>query len=137
MNQVMLGFAALLWTSVTIAAQDTPTQIVIVRLENLVYPPMALAARVSGDVNLDVTLAPDGTAVTVAVQSGPPMLMHSAIGSAKQSQFRAIVGKPACAYEVTYRFVLNVPTKCERDSSYPRLRYEQNLATITEQPAML
>lgn len=137
MNQVILGLAALLWASGTIVAQDTQPQVTIVKLETPVYPPMALAARVSGDVNLDVTLASDGAAATVSVLSGPQMLRQVAVDSAKRSQFRMIVEKPGGAYQVTYRFVLDEPTKCERDNSYPRLKYEQNLVTITEQPALL
>lgn len=136
-NQVILGFTVLFCTCGTIVAEDSPPQVAIVRLETPVYPPMALAARVSGDVNLDITLAPVGTAANVAVRSGPPMLTQAAIDSAKRSQFRAIIDKPGGAYEVTYRFQLDQPTKCERDSSYPRLQYELDLVTITEQPALL
>lgn len=136
MNQLILGFVALLWACGTIVAQDSP-QVTIVRLQAPVYPPMAIAARVSGEVNLDVTLAPDGTVATVAVRSGPPMLTQVAIDSAKHTQFRAIVEASGGAYQVTYRFVLDEPTKCDRDTSYLRLKYDRNLVTITEQPALI
>ena len=98
---------------------------------------MALAARVSGDVMLDVSLKSDGTPSTAAVRSGPPMLRQAAIESATRSHFRVSAENATGAYAVTYRFVLDWPTKCERDISYPRVKLEGNLLTITEQPALI
>ena len=40
------------------------------------YPPMALAAYVFGDVELNITLRRDGAVDSVEVISGPPMLRN-------------------------------------------------------------
>ena len=51
----------------------------IVKLDAPHYPPIATAARVSGDVKLKITIAEDGTARTVEVTSGPEMLKRVAM----------------------------------------------------------
>ena len=58
MNWPSLALVALLWSYATIFGQEQP--LAVVKLEAAVYPPMAFAARVSGDVVLNVTLASDG-----------------------------------------------------------------------------
>ena len=107
----------------------------IVTLGSPTYPPMAVAARVSGDVNLSVTVATDGAPVSVTVVSGPPMLRQAAIESAKASRFWPSAG----VYPVIYKFVLDLTMKCgeERDSSYPHVKYEANVITVAEQSVLL
>jgi hypothetical protein len=94
---------------------------------------MALAARVWDDVILNVTLASDGSANAVTVESGPPMLIEGAINCATRSQFQANLENRTGRYQLVYRFVLDQTTKCEHDDSYPRVKHEANLVTITEQ----
>jgi TonB family protein len=137
MNRAILGSIGVAWACIAIVGQEPRGQLTIASLQAPIYPPMALAARVSGEVNLDVTLASDGTASGVAVQSGPPMLRQAAVDSATRSQFRADSEGPVRTYLVTYRFVLDSPTSCERDSSYPRLKHEGNVVTVTEQAALI
>ena len=133
MNRIILALVAVGWTCGSIAAQEVQPQVTIVKLATPTYPPMALAARVWGEVSLDVTLAPDGTAKTVAVQSGPPMLRQTVVDSATQSQYQANVENSTGTYRVVYDFVLDQTTKCEHDDSYPRVKHEANTVTITEQ----
>ncbi len=130
MNRPSLALAALLGITASIFAQES--QLAVAKLEAPVYPPIALAARVWGDVILNVTLASDGRSSAVTVESGPPMLRQAAINSATRSEFQANSGNQS-GYRLVYRFVLDQTAKCERDDSYPRVKQEANLITITEQ----
>jgi TonB family protein len=131
MNRPLLALVALLWTTASIFAQEP--QLAIAELEAPVYPRMALAARVWGDVILNVTIASDGSVNGVNVESGPPMLRQAAINSATRSRFQAALENRTGGYRLVYRFVLDQTTKCEHDDSYPRVEHEENLVTITEQ----
>jgi TonB family protein len=131
MNRPMLVVAGLFWVCGYLFAQDT--QVSVVKPEGIVYPPMALAARVSGEVILSIALAPNGSASGVTVESGPPMLRQAAIESAKRSQFHATLGDGAGRYLLVYRFVLDQTTECEHDDSYPRVTHEANVVTVIEQ----
>ena len=131
MNRPSLALVALLWTTASIFAQES--QLAIAKLEAPVYPPMALAARVWGDVILNVTLASDGGANVVTVESGPPMLRQAAINSAPRSQFQTNLENRTGGYRVVYRIVLDQTRKCEHDDSYPRVKHEGSLVTVTEQ----
>ena len=94
---------------------------------------MAIAARVSGEVVLNVTLASDGSTREVAVESGPAMLRQAAVESAKQSRFQVEAQNQSGEYRLVYRFVLDQTENCEHDDSYPRVKHEGNVVTITEQ----
>ena len=131
MNRPSLALAALFWITASIFAQEP--QLAIAKLEAPVYPPMARAARVWGDVILNVTLASDGNANAVTVESGPQMLRQAAINSAIRSQFQANLENRTGGYRLVYRFVFDQTTKCEHNDSYPRVKHEANLVTITEQ----
>jgi TonB family protein len=131
MNRTFAALAALLSICAPTFAQAP--QLAVMNAEAAVYPPMALAARVYGDVVLNVTLTSDGHVGAVTVQSGPPMLRQAAIDSAKRSQYQSNPQNRAGVYQLVYRFVLEQTTKCEHDPSYPRVKHEDNVVTITEQ----
>jgi hypothetical protein len=61
------------------------------------------------------------------------MLRQVAINSAIRSQFQANLENRTGGYRLVYRFVFDQTTKCEHDDSYPRVKREANLVTITEQ----
>ena len=108
-----------------------------VKLQPPVYPPIAMAERVSGDVDLKITLLSDGNLGTVQVESGPQMLRQAAVDSATRSRFELPSGGPAEeSYHLTYRFALDKAAGCnqERDKSYPHIHFESNTVTISEQP---
>ena len=131
MKRLLPTLLALFWIAAPIFAQEP--QLSIAKLETPVYPPMALAARVWGDVILNVTPASDGGSNAVTVESGPPMLRQAAINRATRSQLQANLENRSVGYRLVYRFVLDQTTKCEHDDSYPRVTHEANLITITEQ----
>ena len=130
-----VGRAALLLA----LAQSTPStpSLEAVKLEPPVYPPIAIAARVSGDVDLKITLKPDGSTGVAEVESGPQMLKQAAVDSATRSRFQlASTAKAEQSYQLIYRFSLDKATACNqaRDKSYPHIHYESNTISIAEQP---
>ena len=131
MNRPIPALVALLWTYASIFGQEQ--QLAVVKLGAAVYPPMAVAARVYGEVILNVTLTSDGSANVVTAESGPPMLRQAAINSATRSQFEANLENRTGGFRLVYRFALDQTTKCEHDDSYPRVKHEANVVTITEQ----
>ena len=131
MNRPFLALVAVFWACGSIFGQEP--QLAVVKLEAALYPPMAVAARVSGEVILNVTLAADGRTSAVIVESGPPMLRQAAVNSATQSQLQANLENRSGGYRLVYRFVLDQTTKCDHDDSYPRVTHDANVVTITEQ----
>ena len=123
---------------VSASAQDLPKpSLKVVTLDPPVYPPMASAAHVSGEVDLKITLIQNGVPENVQVESGPQMLRQAAVESAKRSKFESMTGsRTEESYQLVYKFVLDDTRGCnqERDASYPRLKIESNTVTISEQP---
>ena len=68
------------------------------------YPPLARTARISGDVKLEIQLRPDGTASSVRVISGHPLLGPAAVESAKGSRFACYNCVIPSTYILTYTF---------------------------------
>jgi len=119
-------------------AESSQPQIAIANASPITYPPPALAARVSGDVNLAVDLRADGTVSHVTVVSGPQMLLAVAVESARKSTF-ACSGCTASGakFHLTYSFRLGPPIGCsvgEADKSIPRFTYTSDVVTIEAQP---
>jgi hypothetical protein len=108
----------------------------IVKLKPPNYPPIAVAARVSGEVNLEIRLLQNGAAGEVQVKSGPQMLREAAVESARMSVFQtAGIQNGSGLYGLVYKFVLD-PTSCSeaRDSSYPHVSYDSSTVTISVKP---
>src|ERR1700722_20259495 len=63
------------------------SEIVLTSLSNLVYPKLAIQARVVGDVELKLFIRYDGTVESIERQRGPAMLSQTALDSAKNSKF--------------------------------------------------
>ena len=133
-----LGTAALLaaWAQNPVSGPSVK----VITLEPPVYPSTAIAAHMSGDVDLEITLLESGVPGTVHVVSGPQMLRQAAADSAKRSKFASAPGnRPDESYPLVYRFVLDDTRGCnqERDPSYPRVKSESNTITISEQPVSM
>jgi Gram-negative bacterial TonB protein C-terminal len=128
------GRAALL----LVLAQSTTSRppLKVVKLEPPVYPPIAMAARVTGEVDLTMTLQQNGKAGNVQVENGPQMLKQAAVDSLTRSTFESDpVHNAADPYQFVYQFSLDKAPSCsqERDKSYPHIHYESNTVTISEQ----
>ncbi len=83
-----------------------------------VFPPIAKAARASGEVKVEVTIDKDGKVVSARALSGHPLLRDSALAAAQQWKFRPIMvsGKPAKFSGIlTFNFVLDDGKKSEAE----------------------
>ena len=133
-------FTFLLAATFTLSAHaqsvDSSQALRIVKLKPPFYPPLAIAAYVSGEVDVDITLLDTGEPREVQVRSGPQMLREAAVESAKNSTFEAVPRSDSHSpYKLVYRFVLDATSCAEgRGPSYPRVSQDANLITITEKP---
>jgi hypothetical protein len=126
-------------------AQDVPQPaapapaLVIAKLPPPVYPAMARAARVAGDVNLTISLQADGTINSVHAISGPPMLRDHAEELARQTNFecRNCKTEPT-SFPPTIRYSMDAAAASYHDPSYPRVAQLNGVIIIvTDQPVML
>lgn len=88
---VLIVLAASAVYSVAAQSSETPnTATSLVELTKLVgptYPPLALQARIAGDVDVTVAIRPDGTVEAASLLDGHPMLAEAALDSARRSKF--------------------------------------------------
>jgi TonB family protein len=116
------------------SAQEPP---VIVDFPPAAYPPIALAARVSGQVELKVAIRLDGSVASAEALSGPAMLLKDAIESAKQMRFDCA----ACSahenqFRIDFKYELSTAYTCDPpDPSYPRVLQSAGVVTFIGQPA--
>jgi hypothetical protein len=99
-----------------------PTEVELTELSPPVYPPIALQAHVTGDVDLRLGIRQDGTVESAVAVSGPELLQRAALDSAQKSKFEC--GKcsgPANPVRLLYSFRLvshsvgcNAPEDCNR-----------------------
>ena len=130
----VIGTAALV-SALAQNAASAPS-VKVLTLQPPVYPSMAIAAHVSGEVDLEITLLENGMPGTVHVVSGPQMLRQAAADSAKRSKFASSAGGHADeSYSLVYKFLLVDNRGCnqEPDPSYPRIKSESNTITISAQ----
>jgi len=125
-----------LLVAIALAAQalaQTP-KATIEKLVDPIYPPIAKAARVSGDVDIALTFNP-GAPVSAAAVSGPPMLHRAALESASQSTISCdeCFGGNNTAH-LLYSFqLISSDSEVDRDGqpdSYPRLIQNENHITL-------
>ena len=136
MNPKLIGVigTAALFSALAQNPASAPS-VKVLTLQPPVYPSMAIAAHVSGEVDLEITLLENGMTGTVHVVSGPQMLRQAAEDSAKRSKFApAAGGNPSDSYPLVYKFLLN-ERACnqEPDPSYPRIKTDSNTITIAAQ----
>ena len=126
--------------TVTPTDSTTPHEVSITKLFDPIYPPLAKQTRQFGDVQLQLTIRPDGTVESAEVLSGPPLLRDAALTSAQKSTFTCT----NCAdgptfYLLTYTFQVTFPTKnCApsptfQNISYPQVTHTANHITIVDQ----
>ena len=108
----------------------------IIKLPPASYPAIAMAAHVSGPVELSITLRSDGTADSAEALVGPAMLRPAAVESARQMQFEC----NGCAAGTTqvhifFSYELVGGYSCDApDKSYPRVSEANGTVPFTGQP---
>jgi TonB family protein len=109
-------------------------EMLIEKLPPAVYPPIARAARVSGQVQISLTLHPDGTIASAEVLSGPVLLRQAALEAVKQTHFECKnCSSDLTGFTLAYRFELVDGTPCSAPyDSYPRMTYAENSITVQQ-----
>jgi hypothetical protein len=123
-----------------------PTEVELTELSPPVYPPIALLARVAGDVDLKLDIRQDGTVESEVVVSGPELLQRAALDSAQKSKFEC--GKcsgPVNPVRLRYSFRLVVhsvscdaPEDCNRSDQHlpgPQVTQLKNQVTVVKDVA--
>ncbi len=126
---------------------ETPQNgVVLTKLSQPVYPPLARQTRITGDVDLWLKVRPDGSVESATVVSGHPLLKQAALDSAQNSQFECRkCDEEAMSLRLVYTFQLVGPESCctaTEDSSkniqpgqqIPRVIQSQNHVTVVDQP---
>jgi TonB family protein len=118
---------------------------VITKLSPPIYPPLALQARITGTVELNVTVRRDGSVESVTVVSGHPMLCDAALDSARHTEWECKGCKEAAiSHRVEYKFKHGEPLPCARWSTAangnpiydkPAAHVTQSGDTIIDSPA--
>ena len=90
------------------ASSHTPqTGVVLTKVANLTYPPLARQTRITGDVEVLLGIRPDGSVESAVVVSGHPLLQQVALDSARLSQFECRgCMKPVTSITIFYSFEL-------------------------------
>jgi TonB family protein len=94
------------------AQATTQGEVVPTRLAPPVYPPIAASARVSGEVEVSVGVAPDGRVESAVIVRGVPLLDAAALDAARRSEFecRNCVA-PVTHYSLVFAFLLDDPNR--------------------------
>ena len=150
-----LVFSLALATGLPVAATQSQTKnsgepnnpqkgVVVAKLVQPIYPPLARAARVEGDVDLKLSIRRDGSLESATVVSGHPLLSAAALDSAQHTQFECReCSEPATDYRLVYTFQVETVSDCEPvaskpktsepGQSYPRVTNATNRVTVTAQ----
>ena len=126
----------------TAESNNPQTGVVVVKLVEPIYPPLARATRIEGDVDLKLSIRQDGSLESATVVSGHPLLTAAALDSAQRTQFecRKCI-EPTTDYRLVYTFQIEVVSECEPVASkpesrepsqtYPRIKNATNRVTVT------
>ena len=149
MLRISVCLAACAWSLTSLGQQQASVNGLHVvptlsEVEPLPYPPMAFAAHVTGDVELDLEIHGDGTPHSVEVTSGPPMLRQAAIAAILHSRFdcQSCADSPMRTH-ITVRYVFGEVRPCpETDEpsiaapadSYLKVTHSTDTITVTDRP---
>ena len=132
-------------TAQGVSSSESPQSgVVLTKLVQPIYPPLARATRTTGDVDLLATIRQDGTVDSVVVASGHPLLNESAVTSARQSQFECRgCTEQLTSYRLVYTFEIEGECECEPketqsnkkepEQTYPRIFDAQHRVTVVAQ----
>src|ERR1700747_1591768 len=123
---------------------SSQTGVVVVKLVAPMYPPVARAARIVGDVDLRLSIRQDGSIESAAAFSGHPLLRDAALDSAQHALFECRkCSEATTSYRLVYTFQIEGDCSCwpvdsrpnpsEPDQSYPPITDATNRVTVTAQ----
>lgn len=123
-------------------SDNSLTGVALVKLSMPIYPSEARAARIAGDVDLMLTVRPDGSVESVEVVSGSPLLSPAALDSVKHTQFECRKCSEAKnSFRLVYTFKIEDTGTCgpvdnnmkpnDRDQTYPHIADAKNRVTTS------
>lgn len=122
-------------------SQEPGPQVLITNLSPPVYPPLALQARITGTVELNITIASTGNVESIEVVNGHPLLTKAAVDSVHLTQFQCRECEASMRHLMTYNFELEEAVYCadvnceaQCPKSPPRVTQSQNTITIVDRP---
>jgi TonB family protein len=108
--------------------------VVITRLAQPSYPPLALEARIQGDVQIALGVRGDGTVESASVASGHPILGRAALQSAQDSEYECRrCSEAVTSYSLIFTFRLEVPSSGE-SRAIPMNQVGNHITVIGEPP---
>jgi TonB family protein len=117
-------------------SNDLQTAVVITKLVQPSYPPLALRARIQGDVQIVVGVRRDGTIESASVTSGHALLGETALQSAQSSEYECRrCQETITSYSLLYAFRLEVPNPGQ--STIPVTQVGNRITVIAEPPTIM
>lgn len=115
--------ATVLFTAGTLMAEAQIAQTscglgIITDATKLIYPPIAEAAHVSGNVILIATFGPDGAVTATRVVSGPEMLRRQASEYVRGWKASPAPGTRNCPVVIEFR-IFGVERQCDSHGTWP------------------
>lgn len=103
------------------SATEPGAGVILSKLSDPAYPPLARQAHIAGDVELMLAIRQDGSVESAEVVSGHPMLTQAALDSAKRSQFECQgCGNAVTSYALKYTFQIasrEPPKDCDKQQT--------------------
>ena len=120
-------------------------ELVLTKLTELSYPPVARQTRTTGDVELMLEIKEDGSVQSAIVVRGHPLLKQAALDSAQRSQFQCRnCDQGVRSFRMLYSFQLGPTRYCteasdsskgnQQEELYPRVIQSQNHVIVVDQP---
>jgi TonB family protein len=102
------------------------------------YPPLALAASITGEVVLRLGIRKDGSVESAVVVSGHPMLAPSAVDSARESKFACSgCAEEVTPYSVTYSYQLVAGPDWPCSALHQHITQSPNRVTVISEPRIV
>ena len=115
---------------------DLQAAVVITKLAEPSYPPLALQARIQGDVQIAVGVRRDGTVESASVASGHPILGRAALQSAQNSEYECWrCSEAVTSYSLVYTFRLEIPSPGQ-SGAIPVTQMGNHVTVIDEPPTI-
>lgn len=111
--------AGLLASVASVSAQAAGSgRVVPVELAGPVYPPIAVSARVAGEVTVYIKVRPDGSVESADVAAGPPLLSEAALQAVRASRFECRdCGDTSASHIMLFSFRFDRPVEPPDQSS--------------------
>jgi TonB family protein len=131
------------------SANPPQGDVVLIKLTQPIYPPLARQARIAGDVELTIEVRKDGTVQSAVVVSGHPLLKQAALDGAQQSEFECRnCSESAVPVQLVYTFQLAGSESCctaaeisaknnQPDQVFPRVIQSDKRVTVIDRPVCI